>query len=728
MTRLAAIGVLDSAARPKAEVCVSPLASMALPNLGVVVFVVTLLHVLFLSAGGTSLFRDSDAGWHVRNGEAILAAGAVPTVDSFSYTREGTEWFAWEWLSDVLLGGAHRIAGLPAVTLLAAIAIAGSAWGAARLALSLGGNFFFTAGSSVLLLGVTSIHWLARPHIFSWGLALMFVAAAELERRKPSRLLYVLPLVACVWANLHGSFLLGPGILLIYAIGETIRSLSISLRLRPTGLALPARLLPLVAATSPQEGTRRRLFAACLVSLLATFINPYGWRLHEHVIDYLQNAYLMDHVSEFQSYSFHTIGSFYVELFLLAAVAGILLMVKQRSFARALLGVLLLHMALFSARHLPTAAMLLLPLSVAAFTREAGNWKPFSRMLAYSERLRTIDRKIWGIAPVILAIVASAAALQAASHSGKVGFSSQMFPVRAADYLSAHANGGRVFAKDQWGGYLIYRFSGSMKVFIDGRSDFYGRSFLETYADVADARPGWKAVLDRYGVQFVMAAPQSALVSVLRLSPEWKQVYADSVALVFKKIPAVTPPIARALSPRERVAEGRVRAPGSAATLAARFAAPSPGGKGRPSWVSLSGLRFTLLALVVVVAAVTDLRWRRIPNWITASGAALGLVFHLLEGGLSGVLLSIAGAALGFAIFIAFYVAGGMGAGDIKLFSAVGALTGPSALVTIFVFTGLLGGVAAVAAAIWHKRVRQTFIPYGAVIAAGTLLSLPVIH
>ena len=142
----------------------------------------------------------------------------------------------------------------------------------------------------------------------------------------------------------------------------------------------------------------------------------------------------------------------------------------------------------------------------------------------------------------------------------------------------------------------------------------------------------------------------------------------------------------------------------------------------------MTGLRFLVLTLVVVVAAVTDLRWRRIPNWITVSGAALGLVLHLVQGGLSGALLSLAGAALGFAIFIAFYVAGGMGAGDVKLFSAVGALTGPSAMVIIFVFTGLLGGVAAVGAAIWHKRVRQTFIPYGAVIAAGTLLSLFVIH
>ena len=102
------------------------------------------------------------------------------------------------------------------------------------------------------------------------------------------------------------------------------------------------------------------------------------------------------------------------------------------------------------------------------------------------------------------------------------------------------------------------------------------------------------------------------------------------------------------------------------------------------------GLRFLVLTVVVVVAAVMDLRSRRIPNWITVPGVALGLVLHLVEGGLYGALVCLAGAALGFGIFIAFYIAGGMGAGDVKLFSAVGALTGPSALVTIFV-TGKSG-------------------------------------
>src|SRR5213593_1021812 len=199
---------------------INSLAVWLLPNLVGIVFAVTLLQVLFLSAGVPRLFHDSDTGWHVRNGEAILSTAAVPRADRFSYTRDGSPWFAWEWLSDAVFGAVHRFAGLPGVALIAALAIAVTLAGAAYLAGSMGGNLFFTAVAMVLLLGTTSMHWLARAHVFSWILALVFLGVAERERRGTAgRSLYLLPLVAVFWANLHGSFLLGPAILFIYAIG-----------------------------------------------------------------------------------------------------------------------------------------------------------------------------------------------------------------------------------------------------------------------------------------------------------------------------------------------------------------------------------------------------------------------------------------------------------------------------------------------------------------------------
>ena len=141
-----------------------------------------------------------------------------------------------------------------------------------------------------------------------------------------------------------------------------------------------------------------------------------------------------------------------------------------------------------------------------------------------------------------------------------------------------------------------------------------------------------------------------------------------------------------------------------------------------------------VLIAMVAAAALTDLRTRRIPNWIPVSGAVIGVVF--------GGLPSLAGAALGFGMFIILYIVGGMGAGDVKLFSAVGALIGPQALIVVFIFTGLVGGLAAIALSLSRGQLQETLakasaiaagcrtlatpqslrLPYGAVIAAGVLI------
>jgi hypothetical protein len=501
------IYALDSPRQSKSDVAeVASLAAWLLPNFLAVVFAVTLLQVLFFSAGTPRLFHDSDTGWHVRNGEAILDAGSVPRADAFSYTRAGEPWLSWEWLSDAAFGASHRIAGLSGVALIAAAAIAFTAFGAAHLALSFGGNLFFTAGGMVLLLGVTSMHWLARPHVFSWILALIFLSVAERERHQTSRAIWILPVLAALWANMHGSFLLGPAILFIYATGEWMA------RLRKSG---------------------GRFALASLLSALATFINPYGWRLHEHVFAYLQSDYLMDHIEEFRSFSFHSDGALYVELFLALAVFGTVALIKQRAFGAALLSLGMLHLSLYSARHLPTAAVLLLPLSVAALTKEAKAWRRLQSFLQYSDRLRAIDRRIYGIIPIAIVLVMTLFGMNALANNGRVVFDAGTFPVHAADFLENKA--GRIFATDQWGGYLIYRFNGRLKVFVDGRSDFYGREFLETYSRVIAVKVGWDQTLAEYHVRFILVPPDSSLASILQSRTDWKRVYSDSVSSVFER-------------------------------------------------------------------------------------------------------------------------------------------------------------------------------------------------
>jgi prepilin peptidase CpaA len=128
-----------------------------------------------------------------------------------------------------------------------------------------------------------------------------------------------------------------------------------------------------------------------------------------------------------------------------------------------------------------------------------------------------------------------------------------------------------------------------------------------------------------------------------------------------------------------------------------------------------------VLLLVVGTAAWSDFRTRQIPNEITVPGAVLGFALYVWHSGVQGAWTSLEGALLGLGIFIVFFLVGGMGAGDVKLFAAVGSLVGPQALLLVFVFTGVLGGIVAGAVAIWRGHLRAN-LPYGAVIAGGTFI------
>ena len=108
------------------------------------------------------------------------------------------------------------------------------------------------------------------------------------------------------------------------------------------------------------------------------------------------------------------------------------------------------------------------------------------------------------------------------------------------------------------------------------------------------------------------------------------------------------------------------------------------------------------------VAAAIDLRTRRVPNTLTALLASSGVI--LAATGLSGVSIgaSLAGFALGLALMLPGHLLGATGAGDVKLFAAIGALVGPAHIVTAFLYTALAGGTLALFVAVRRRRLRRT--------------------
>lgn len=116
-----------------------------------------------------------------------------------------------------------------------------------------------------------------------------------------------------------------------------------------------------------------------------------------------------------------------------------------------------------------------------------------------------------------------------------------------------------------------------------------------------------------------------------------------------------------------------------------------------------------LLALLVVPAALFDFRQRRVPNWLALWGLLMGvgLNFFLYEA--PGLWMSLEGFGLALLIYFPLYLLRGMGAGDVKLMAAVGAIAGPANWLGILFLTALLGGIAAIVLVVAKDRVRKTF-------------------
>lgn len=152
---------------------------------------------------------------------------------------------------------------------------------------------------------------------------------------------------------------------------------------------------------------------------------------------------------------------------------------------------------------------------------------------------------------------------------------------------------------------------------------------------------------------------------------------------------------------------------------------------------------FMIAALMVSMAMVFDYKVRRIPNFITFPSLLLGVVIHTIQGGWNGFSASLLGLLAGGGVFLLFYAVGGMGAGDVKLMSSVGALLGAERIVSVMLLTSCIGAVMAVYTlwrgagfgAIpkqlknWRTQTTESSantIPYGVAIGVGTLINLTI--
>jgi hypothetical protein len=508
-----------------------PAVAHFLPSLTDLAFVMPLIFVFLKLDGARTLLFDGDTGWHLRTGEWILAHHQVPHVDLFSFSRPGAPWFAWEWVWDVIFALLHQAGGLAAVVLASVATICLTTVGMFRLVRRKCNNGLVAIAVTLLATGACSIHWLARPHLFT---LLFFVVTLHITERaaagRTKLLAWLVPLTL-LWTNMHGGFFV---VFLVLAchIGSDLLNAAIE-----------------------RDGERRSLFlrstlpwlATGLGCLAVTFINPYGWGLHKHIVEYISDPYYLQHVGEFQAMNFHSPAVVYFEPLMILAVVTALWDARHRRFAEVFLSLGWLHLALIAQRNLPLFAIAASPLVargiVAAIdaAREpvlngwigrTARWFDVS-CASFEETDRLWRVHLASVVPLLF-VGALLLAPKPATAKFNATYDPSRFPVGAIPVLRTPETH-RIFAEDQWGDFLIYNLYPSKQVFIDGRSDFYGDDFGVAYLDLINVQHGWEKTLDKYDIDTIAISPKFALASTLKISRDWRVVYDDGFTVVFRR-------------------------------------------------------------------------------------------------------------------------------------------------------------------------------------------------
>ena len=215
-----------------------------------------------------------------------------------------------------------------------------------------------------------------------------------------------------------------------------------------------------------------------------------------------------------------------------------------------LLFVVWAHLSLYSARNVEIFVLLAAP-PAAAFAAEA--WRrapgmPFAGWLRsgiaalqdFTQELSSSDgAPRWHVfSGLALAALALLSMLPRAPSAFRAEYDAKAYPTVAVGLMEKAGLFSGVFTPDLWGGYLIYREYPRVRVFMDGRSDFYGASFAKEYIQAMGVQPGWEQYLSRYGVDTILLPPDAPLAGALKQSSGWHLIYDDHVALIFRSVQA----------------------------------------------------------------------------------------------------------------------------------------------------------------------------------------------
>jgi hypothetical protein len=446
--------------------------------------------LLALVSFAPPILGDGDTFWHVAAGRWMIAHGAVPAADPFSFTFAGQPWMAHEWLSEVAMALAWLAAGWSGVMVLTGLAVA-------ALALLIGAWLLRwlspLSAVAALVVGLACVApgMLARPHLMAlpvlalWTIELLGAREAGRAPALWSALLMVL------WANLHSSFVVGIGL---------------------------AAALALEAGLDVKAWRRRTLigWAGFLaLTVAAALATPHGVDGLTFPLKVL-NMKALPAITEWQPPDFMQISP--LEIALLGGLFAAFWRGARLSAVRALILIGLIHLSL---QHVRQEVLLGVvgPLILA---------EPLGRALGRQAAARVrwdvpTPQTVLGGALVAAAVVGRIAVQE-------VRIDGPTAPVTALAHVPADMRRAPVLNDYDFGGYLIFE---GVKPYIDGRADMYGDDFVAKDQDLQNGyESALQATLARWRIRWSILRPDLPLVGVLDRTPGWKRLYADKYAVV----------------------------------------------------------------------------------------------------------------------------------------------------------------------------------------------------
>jgi hypothetical protein len=473
--------------------------------------------VIPIAFGSRSLNVDGDLPRHLTMGEFVLDGG-LRGIDSFAYTKTGP-YEGMEWLSQVTFALAHRAGGLTGVAILAGLVIATAIALVVLLMRRAGVDPLLAYLVGTLAAIGASVHWVPRPHIFTFLFLTLLLFLLEFGTRR--RLWIIVPFFA-LWANLHGMFILGFMILAVWSAGALAEAWQ-------------------SAGDDRRAWLDRARYGALAIGLavIGTMINPHGPGVFRGVTRCLGDSYIFQNTAEFQSLSFQSLYGRMVLIMLLGMLALFAIKRERPTYPRLFLVLFMLAAGLTSARMMPLFALFGLPLLAIEFD---GMWRRahLGKRLANArnvfdegERIARPGRFAPFFAVLILALVplrGNVGGVQLVPD----GFDPEFFPVEAVTYARANDVQGRLFNEFVWGGYLLYGWP-EQRIFIDGMTCFLGSDVMRSYIRILSLDPGWRDEMQRWRMTLALVLPESRLAAALRESGDWNTLYEDETAILLQR-------------------------------------------------------------------------------------------------------------------------------------------------------------------------------------------------